>query len=234
MKIILTGSTGYVGGEVLRQCLSHPSIASIISLSRRRLDITHPKLRVILVKVFANYSSEVLSEITGADACIYCLGTNVPIKPPELNRKINFDFAIGTAKTFTSLFTENKHKPPQGSFKFVYLSGALPEKDPNKHLWFLVENRRMRGELENALLQLDRENGRRGGFEIYIARPGFVQPKGAFLQNWLVGKLSNAIMVDHLAACMLQVAMEGKRDPIIENDELISKGKKVVASESTL
>ncbi|CAL5870115.1 uncharacterized protein PFLUO_LOCUS4350 [Penicillium psychrofluorescens] len=233
MKIILTGSTGYVGSEVLRQCLAHPSITSIISLSRRELDITHPKLRAILVKDFTHYPPEVLAEITGADACVYCLGTNVPVRPPELNRKINFDFAIETARTFAAFFTENQHKPPQGTFKFVYLSGALPEKDPNRRLWVLAENRKMRGELENALLQLGRENERRGGVEIYIARPGFVQPKGAFLQNWLVGKLSNAIMLDHLAACMLQVAMGEKRDSIIENDELVSIGK-VVASESTL
>lgn len=230
MKIILTGSTGYVGSEVLRQCLSLPSVTSIISLSRRELDITHPKLRVILVKDFTHYSSEILSVIAGADACIYCLGTNVPVRPPELNRKINFDFAIGTAKSFATAFTENK---PQPCFKFIYLSGALPEKDPNKHLWFLAENRKMRGELENCLLQLGRETERRG-FEVYIARPGFVQPKGAFLQNWLVGKLSNAIMVHHLAACVLHVAMGPKRDPLIENDELISIGKKVIGSESTL
>lgn len=226
MKIILLGSTGYVGSEVLRQCLTHPYVLSVLSLSRRKLNITHPKLRVILVEDFTNYPSEILSEISDADACIYCLGTNVPVRPPELNRKINFEFAIKTARSFAQTFAEyNANR----SFKFVYLSGALPEKDPNKRLCFLEENRRMRGHLENTLLQLDHDTGT-SGFEVYIARPGFVQPQGAFFRNWLIGKPSNSIMVHHLAACMLQVTMEGKRDPIIENGELNSIGKNVIGS----
>ncbi|KAK9365061.1 hypothetical protein V1509DRAFT_649981 [Lipomyces kononenkoae] len=229
MKIILTGSTGYVGSKVLEQCLLHHEVSSIIALSRRDLNIADPKLRVIIVHDFAQYSPEVLSEIDGADACIYCLGTNVPVRPPELNRTINFDYAIGTAKIFAAAFMENKSR---GKFNFVYLSGALPEKDQNKTLWFLADNRRMRGQLENALLQLGQET-KNSGFEVYIARPGFVQPEGAVLLNWIVGKLSNAIMLHHLAACLLQLAIDGHSDPIAENNILNAMGKLVIDGQGT-
>ncbi|KAK9236433.1 hypothetical protein V1525DRAFT_217724 [Lipomyces kononenkoae] len=226
MKIILTGSTGYIGREVLKQCLSHPSITSIVVLSRRDLNIVDPKLQVILNNDFTQYPSEILLKLAGAEACIYCLGTNVPVSPPELNRKINFEFAIGTAQTFAkALKAEYSTKP----FKFVYLSGALPEKDPNKKLWFLAENRRMRGQLENALLQLSKDTVA-SGFEVFIARPGFVQAEGALFQNWIVGKLSNAIMVHHLAACMIKVALEGNSEVILENNVLNAIGKKAITS----
>jgi hypothetical protein len=43
----------------------------------------------------------------------------------------------------------------EASVWFVYLSGALVEKDPSKCLWIFEENRMMRGELENTLLKLD-------------------------------------------------------------------------------
>ncbi|KAH8703739.1 hypothetical protein BGW36DRAFT_369904 [Talaromyces proteolyticus] len=231
MKIILTGSTGYVGKEVLKQCLLHPQLSSIIALSRRELDVTNPKLRVIIHSDFSHYSPEILAEVSSADACIYCLGTNVPVRPAELNRKINFEFALGTANTFSAAFIANKGQE-QRTFKFVYLSGALTEKDENKKLWFLNENRKMRGELENALIKLGRDT-KKGGFEVYLVRPGFVQPEGASVRNWVAGKLANSIMVHHLAASILRVARDGYREPLIENDKLNSWGKIAVDSVAT-
>jgi len=225
MKIILTGSTGFIGSEVLRQCLSHPSITSIVVVSRRNIPITDSKIQLILHDDFSHYPPTLMSALAGAEACIYCLGSNVPVRPPELNRRINFDYALGTAKSFSeSLVTQNQEK----RFRFVYLSGALPEKDPEKHLWFLAENRRMRGELENALIQLDKDT-RDTGFEVHIVRPGFVQAQGATIQNWVIGRLANAIMVHHLAACMVEVALHGYPDVILENETLNALGKAAIA-----
>ena len=102
MKIILAGSTGYIGREVLKECLAHAEVSSIVALSRLDLNISHAKLRVMVVDnddFFLHHPPELLSHVQEADACIYCLGTNVPVKPAELNRKINFEFAISTVRS---------------------------------------------------------------------------------------------------------------------------------------
>ena len=153
-----------------------------------------------------------------ANAFIYCLGTNIPVKPDDLNRKINFEYAIATAHIFADATKNNS------SVRFVYLSGALPEKDPNKRLLFLENNRKMRGELENALLKLDQETGPTG-MRIYIARPGFVQPPRAHVRVWVIGKIANAILQEDLSAAMVQLALEGSSTPLVENDELKSIAK---------
>ena len=73
MKIILTGSTGFIGGEVLAQCLKNPAITLAVVLSRRELskEISDPRLKVIIMKSFTQYPDSVLKELAGADACIW-------------------------------------------------------------------------------------------------------------------------------------------------------------------
>lgn len=74
MKIILTGSTGGIGSEVLRQCLNSPKITSIIVLSRRDIpeDLSrNVKVKVIIMTDFSVYSSQVIEQLAGAEACIW-------------------------------------------------------------------------------------------------------------------------------------------------------------------
>ena len=76
MKIILTGSTGGIGSEVLRQCLNNPKITSIIVLSRRDIpeDLSrNSKVKVIIMTDFSVYSSQVIEQLAGAEACIWCV-----------------------------------------------------------------------------------------------------------------------------------------------------------------
>ena len=73
-KIILTGATGFIGSEVLKQCLAHPSVTSVVALSRRPLPepiAKHPKLEVIIHEDFSSYSSTLLKNLAGATACIW-------------------------------------------------------------------------------------------------------------------------------------------------------------------
>jgi uncharacterized protein YbjT (DUF2867 family) len=75
MKVILTGCTGFIGTEVLTQCLGHPGISSIIALSRRPLPstprFTNPKLKVVILQDFTTYPDSILEEIRGAEGCIW-------------------------------------------------------------------------------------------------------------------------------------------------------------------
>lgn len=49
MKVIITGTTGYVGEGVLHSCLADPSIEKVLSVSRRTTGIVHPKLEEWIV-----------------------------------------------------------------------------------------------------------------------------------------------------------------------------------------
>lgn len=74
MKFILTGCTGFIGCEVLSQCLRNPTITSVVALSRRKLPnavSNDPKLKVVIMKDFNSYPEPVLKELAGADACIW-------------------------------------------------------------------------------------------------------------------------------------------------------------------
>lgn len=73
MKIILTGSTGFAGSEVLTQCIESPTITSIIVLSRRPLKNSqkHDKVNTIIMSDFRSYSPEMIQIIANADACIW-------------------------------------------------------------------------------------------------------------------------------------------------------------------
>lgn len=74
MKLILAGSTGFIGKEVLHQALSHPSISSLVILSRRAIPeeiSTNPKVQVIILEDFMVYTPEVLEQLKDADGCIW-------------------------------------------------------------------------------------------------------------------------------------------------------------------
>lgn len=77
MKLVIGGSTGYVGTELVRQALDHAAITSIVALGRR--DTTVPegssdpsnKLQSVICDNFENYSQDVKEKLTNADACIW-------------------------------------------------------------------------------------------------------------------------------------------------------------------
>lgn len=74
MKIILTGCTGFIGGEVLSQCLRNSSVTSVVTLSRRKLPESisgNGKLKTVIVEDFNVYTDSTLKELAGADACIW-------------------------------------------------------------------------------------------------------------------------------------------------------------------
>lgn len=71
MKLIITGATGKVGGGALKNALSNPAITKVIVLSRRETGTQDPKLQTIIKKDYLHYTPEEVSQLQGADACIW-------------------------------------------------------------------------------------------------------------------------------------------------------------------
>jgi hypothetical protein len=84
MKLILAGSTGLVGTEVIRQSLLNPKITSLIALTRRPIDVSAiaagmnvgkdaeiSKVKSLVLQDFTNYPEGVKKDLEDADACIW-------------------------------------------------------------------------------------------------------------------------------------------------------------------
>jgi uncharacterized protein YbjT (DUF2867 family) len=75
MIAILIGGTGLTGSSLGRQLLDDPAITKVISVSRRALEISNPKLTEVLISDLAELSS-IESKIRG-DLYFCCLGTTI-------------------------------------------------------------------------------------------------------------------------------------------------------------
>lgn len=212
MKVILSGPTGFIGREVLEQCLQNSSITSIVALSRRELPVINPKLEVIILKDFLSYPDSVLQEIKSAEACIWSLG--LARMPDNVSAKeISIEYTLAAAKAFTPTSATEKGK----KFRFVYVSGAAAVRDQTKPLWLMQDFRRIRGQVENELIAYAQEH--QDTFEPCIVRPGFVLAKKSSLRDMIKG-LAPSVKVDVLAAAMIHVALNGGKDLIVENSAI--------------
>lgn len=74
MKVILAGSTGLIGSEVLSHLIQNKNITSIIILSRRPLPeiaARDSRIKVIVLSNFLVYEEEVRNELSGARAVLW-------------------------------------------------------------------------------------------------------------------------------------------------------------------
>jgi len=217
MKVILAGSTGFIGREVLEQCLQNASITSIIAPSRRDLPssvTSNPKLKVRIVEDFLAYPESLLQDVKGAKACIWSLG-KPRIPDNDEARKISINYTLAAVKAFSRDFTLEDGKSEK--FHFVYLSGAAAERDQTKPLWFMQDYRRIRGQVENELLAYAKDH--HDTFETCILRPGMVLSKETSLKSLILG-FGPSVRVDVLAAVMLDVALNGSNHQILENSDI--------------
>ena len=156
MKVLLTGNTGYIGSGVLQTLVADPNITSIFALSRRALPATHqhPKVCTIIHKDFTSYPASLLSKLSGTEAIIWSLGVKLTSENTmEEARAIE----VTSTLTFARLCAEvlAPALPDGKKLRFVYVSGALGERDQEKRLWFATEARKMKGKVENELQALN-------------------------------------------------------------------------------
>jgi hypothetical protein len=62
-----------VGGYVLRYALEHPAVGRVTTIGRRKIDISHPNLREVLHRDFADCSA-LAEALSDQHAAVFCLG----------------------------------------------------------------------------------------------------------------------------------------------------------------
>ncbi|PVH79345.1 hypothetical protein DL98DRAFT_492929 [Cadophora sp. DSE1049] len=232
MKIILTGSTGMIGTEVLAQSINNPSLTEIVVLSRRPLPPSHPtspKVKTIIIEDFLLYPASVLQELSGTEACIWALG-GIPSRFPDLAtaRKVNIDYALAAAKAFVGTLS------PQIStgkkFRFLYVSGHAVDRDLSKQHRFFNDAIHMKGEIENKLVALEAENPDK--ISVYLPRPGSVIPPNNKIVTVLVKLTTSfypAMKAEEFAAAMIDIAIEGADEQALSHDVMRERGRKVLS-----
>ncbi|KAI1403325.1 hypothetical protein F4819DRAFT_231387 [Hypoxylon fuscum] len=221
MRIIITGATGFVGGEVVRQAIANERITHAFVLTRKPLpdDISKSaKVTVIENKDFSTWPPDVLAQLVGAEGCVWAVGGRATQFPDlETAKKVSVDYTLAAANAF---LTELAPKLPESQkFRFVFCSGKFAEWDQNKDLMMMKDTRRIKGQVEKGLCDLADAN--KDNFEVWAVRPGGIVKKHAGLMNALTVNTSGFIEVDHLAKAMLKIALEGHADRILEANVLL-------------
>jgi putative NADH-flavin reductase len=96
-RLVIVGATGMVGGYALRYALEHAAVGTVTAIGRKRLGISHAKLREVLHQDFADCSA-LAAPLSGQDAAIFCLGTYTGAVSDAELRKITVDYTIEFAR----------------------------------------------------------------------------------------------------------------------------------------
>jgi uncharacterized protein YbjT (DUF2867 family) len=154
-RLVIVGATGMVGGYALRYALENPAVASVTTIGRRKLSISHPKLKEVLHQDFADCSA-LAEPLAGQDAAVFCLGAYTGSVPDAELRTITVDYTIEFARVL-------RLSSPDAAFSFLSGNGADPTGRSRAAF------ARYKGEAEKALLA--------AGFpRVYLFRPGYIYP----------------------------------------------------------
>ncbi|MFE8596798.1 NAD-dependent epimerase/dehydratase family protein [Archangium violaceum] len=210
MKIILTGATGFVGTEVLRQALQDPEIERVVVLGRKSVGTAHPKLHEVVLKSFLDYAPA--ADQLNADACIWCLGVSQTAVSRDEYIEITYGYAVAALEAMLQA---------NPGVRFCFLSGRGAEQEERASTLY----GKIKGRTERELSRLSPN--------VFNFRPAFIKPAypgqkrpfapTAFLPlAWVVDKFTDDFSVDAatLARALLDVAKHGAQEKIILNRAL--------------
>ncbi len=214
-RVVIVGASGMVGGYALRYALEHPAVERATAIGRRTLGISHPKLKEVLHRDFANCSA-LAQALTSQDAVVFCLGAYTGAVPDAELRTITVDYTVEFARVL-------RGSSPDAAFSFLSGSGADPT--GRSRMPFA----RYKGEAEKALLA--------AGFpRVYLFRPAYIYPveprkEPNFSYRLLRGIYpafrtlfpNQVIRADDLARAMVDVALRGTGEHeglVLENRDI--------------
>ncbi|KAI1802327.1 NAD(P)-binding protein [Daldinia bambusicola] len=225
MKLIISGATGFVAKEIIRQSLSRDEITSVVALARKPVsvpeklspDANPSKLKSIVVEDYEHYPEEVKKEFAGAAACIWTVAVT-PMKSKAYDfKEVKRICQTCTIKGLKAIHESGISKP----FRFLYMSGITAERDRAKPVQYHPEYTYMRGETESEVLRLAAELD---GVEASVAKPGFITAPGYIMRSITATTLQytagipNISVVDLTTAMLDQVINGFEKEPLTHED----------------
>jgi uncharacterized protein YbjT (DUF2867 family) len=216
IKTIVTGATGMVGEGVLLECLANPAVAQVLVINRKPGAVTHPKLHEIIHSDFFNLSA-VEPQLTGYDACFFCLGvSSVGMKADDYKR-VTQDLTLAVAQVLA------KSNP---NMTFCYVTGAgTDSSEQGRVAWA-----RVKGATENALMRLFPN--------AYMFRPAMMRatpgqkntPRWYHALAWIypIGRAlapSHFCTLEEVARTMINAATKGYAKRILEVADIVELAK---------
>jgi uncharacterized protein YbjT (DUF2867 family) len=216
MDVILFGATGMIGQGVLRECLLDSRVQRVLSVGRSATGLQHPKLREIVHPDLLDFS-DIENQLTGYDACFFCLGVSSAGMSEVEYRRVTHDITLAAA---TSLVRINP------GMTFIYVSGAGTDSSGRgRTMWA-----RVKGETENALLRLPFGTA-------CMFRPALIQPMHGIRSKTRSYRVLYAMMApllpllkrlfprhvtttEQIGRAMIAVAERGAPAPIVESEEI--------------
>ena len=144
-----------VGQGVLRECLLDPDVKRVLSIVRAPTGQRDPKLRELIHKDFFDFSA-IEKELSGYDACFFCLGVSSAGMKEADYRRVTYDITLAAARVLAQL---------NPTMTFIYVSGlGTDSSEHGRTMWA-----RVKGKTENDLLRLSFKAA-------YMFRPGGIVP----------------------------------------------------------
>jgi uncharacterized protein YbjT (DUF2867 family) len=155
MNVVIFGASGMVGQGVLLECLRDTGVEQLLIIGRSSAGRQHAKLREVIVKDLFDVASYA-EELTGLDACFFCLGVSSAGMTEAAYRNLIYDLTVSVAQEIAA----RNH-----ALCFVYISGAGTDStEHGRTMWA-----RVKGATENALLRMPFRSA-------FMFRPGVIQP----------------------------------------------------------
>jgi len=218
LTVVIFGATGMVGQGVLRECLLDADVARVLTVGRRATGQQHPKLRELVVPDPGDLST-VADELTGLDACFFCLGVSALGMTEAEYARITEELTLRAARTLV------ERNP---AMTFIYVSGqGTDSTERGRQMWA-----RVKGRTENALLRLPFRGA-------YMFRPGVIQPMHGVRSSATITRLAYAALgplvplvrrvfphaattTEQVGRAMLAVARRGYLRPVLNNRDINS------------
>jgi len=216
MNVLLFGATGMLGQGVLRECLLDSGVVSVVTIGRSVTGISQPRLREIVHADLTDYAP-LESQLSGFDACFFCLGVSSAGLTEEKYWRVTYDFTLLAAETLVRL---------NPGMTFVYISGqGTDSTERGRTMWA-----RVKGRTENALLRLPFKAA-------YMFRPGIIEPRfgarsrtGWYRALYAISRPlfpvlrwafpDQVLATDEIGRAMLIVARDGAPKPVLETRDI--------------